>query len=565
MADNKLNYILFIILSIGIILGFSIFFNDPPPRQDSEKMGDVGQLSKSSSPTTTEDFPSDKADYLKEGLNFPDEPENLAQGELITVQTPLYVGVIDTLGGRVSSWHLKKYRERVDDGKTLVNLFKGSPPGFSPLLKVSGLRLPELIPFEFNGKSNIDIREGTREISLYWDSPQGIGVRKTYSFDSSTYVVKQSLEVINSGTVPLRERLFIGWHGNIEQKGRGESSTSFIALVSNELERVEKSPKEAVDYKGVINWFGYASKYFMVALLPNIGADTVIRLTPTAERNVVKAVFGYPSDTIPTGKESIRKWEIYLGPIEPETLKPVGHNVEQAVNYGWLGFLAKPLLGFLKFLNTYIGNYGISIIVITIIIRVLFFPLTVRSMASMRQMQLKMEKFKPEMDALKERYKDDKAKQNAELMKLYSKHGVNPLSSLGGCMPMLVQIPVFIALYDVLLHSIDLRHSSFLWINDLASPEMLFDIPVLGVPFRILPLLMGVSWYISQKMTPMTAAAASDNMALQMKMMQFMPIIFTFLFWGLPSGLILYWTVSNVLSIGQQIYVNRRVIAPKGG
>jgi YidC/Oxa1 family membrane protein insertase len=214
-------------------------------------------------------------------------------------------------------------------------------------------------------------------------------------------------------------------------------------------------------------------------------------------------------------------------------------------------------------LNGVLKNYGLAIIAITIIIRLVFLPLTIKSMASMKEMQVKMQALKPKMDALKEKYKDDKTKQNAELMKLYTSHGINPLSSLGGCLPLLIQLPVFIALYDVLLYSIELRHSSFLWINDLSEPEFLFNIPGIEIPFRILPLAMGLSWYASQKMTP-TPTMGTENQ-LQMKMMEFMPLIFTVMFWGLPSGLILYWTVSNILSIAQQLYVNRRFVQAKGG
>jgi len=186
----------------------------------------------------------------------------------------------------------------------------------------------------------------------------------------------------------------------------------------------------------------------------------------------------------------------------------------------------------------------------------------VKSMKSMKDVQNKMKKLKPEIDALKEKYKNDKSTQQAEMMKLYTSNNINPLSSLGGCLPLLIQFPVFIALYFALLYSIDLRHSSFLWINDLSQPEYLFD--VLGIPFRILPLLMGISWFFSQKLTPMTSPG-SEAMEMQMKLMQFMPIIFTVMFWGLPSGLILYWTVSNILSIGQQLYINRQVPNPEGG
>lgn len=378
-------------------------------------------------------------------------------------------------------------------------------------------------------------------------------------------MVKQRFEVTNSTASPLKEKLAVRWYGKVEQHGRGGNTRSFITLVSNDVEKIEEAPDEPRTYTGVVEWFGYSEKYFISAFLPETGADTSINVSPINEKGLVRSMYSYPTDTIPAGKRSVKNWEVYLGPLEYDIVKAVGYNLQESINYGWVEILAKPLLDFLKWLNTYFHNYGISIIVITIIIRVVFLPLTVRSMVSMKQMQVKMEKIKPKMEALKEKYKDDKAKQNAEVMKLYTSHGINPLSSLGGCLPMLLQLPVFIALYDVLLHAIDLRHSSFLWINDLSEPETLFDIPGIGIPFRILPLLMGLSWFISQKMTPMTPAAGGDNMQLQMKMMQFMPIIFTVMFWGLPSGLILYWTVSNILSIGQQIYVNRRIIAHKGG
>jgi membrane protein insertase, YidC/Oxa1 family, C-terminal domain len=272
--------------------------------------------------------------------------------------------------------------------------------------------------------------------------------------------------------------------------------------------------------------------------------------------------FYYPPDTIPAGKTSVYESKLYLGPMDYGFLESVGYGLEQAPNYGWVEFLAKPLLWLLKALNEVFKNYGVTIIVITLLIRLVFLPLTLKGMASMKGMQTKMQEIKPKMDALKEKYKDDKTKQNQELMKLYTSQGINPLTGLGGCLPLLIQFPVFIALYYVLDYAIELRHSSFLWIDDLSSPEHLFDIPGTGIPFRVLPLAMGVSWYASQKMTP-TAGLGTDS--AQMKIMEFMPIIFTVMFWGLPSGLILYWTVSNILSIVQQLYVNRRFTAPKGG
>ena len=227
-------------------------------------------------------------------------------------------------------------------------------------------------------------------------------------------------------------------------------------------------------------------------------------------------------------------------------------SLEKAHDLGWFDWLASPLEQLLNFSNKYIKNYGIAIIIITILIRILFLPLTVKSMMSMKKMQSKMALLKPKLDEIKEKFKDDKSTQNSEIMKLYSKEGMNPLSSLSGCLPMLIQLPVFVALYNVLLYSLDLRHTSFMWISDLSSPENLFDI--FGIPFRALPLIMGISWYITQKMTPPNPGADE----FQTKIFQYMPILFTVMFWGLPSGLILYWTISNIISIFQQIYINQK-------
>jgi len=174
-----------------------------------------------------------------------------------------------------------------------------------------------------------------------------------------------------------------------------------------------------------------------------------------------------------------------------------------------------------------------------------------------KDLEAELDELRSTLDALKEKYKNDRKRQNEETMKLYSSHGINPLSSLGGCLPMLAQVPVFIALYYGLLYSIELRHSSFLWIKDLSAPEILFNMPATSVPFRNPPLAMGVSWWFSTKLTPMTATG--DTAAMQAKVMQFMPVVFTFVMWEFPSGLLLYWTASNLLSVAQQIYINRSV------
>jgi YidC/Oxa1 family membrane protein insertase len=217
------------------------------------------------------------------------------------------------------------------------------------------------------------------------------------------------------------------------------------------------------------------------------------------------------------------------------------------VDYGFFEFLAKPLLALLKLFHEFAGNFGIAIIIVTVLIKVLFYPLTRKSFTAMRDMQ----RMQPKLEALKKKYEKDKERLNKEMMALYRTEGINPL---GGCLPMVLQIPVFFALYQVLLNSIELRHAPFLfWINDLSSPEDLYtlDVAGFGLPLRLLPLVMGVTMMMQQKMTPSSMDKA------QQQIMMIMPVMFTFLFWGFPSGLVLYWLVNNVISIMQQWWMNR--------
>ena len=564
--ENRVNWIIFLVLAFAILIAQAYFFSEPPKETQNQE-----EVTQDASGNT---FSTDNTDTSDQFASFEDtaEPSEQApstpKGNLVTISTPLYEGVIDTAGARIVSWKLKDYNLSANgEGVELVNLFNGSHPGFNTMLFAKDLNVPEFIPYQYSGANEVSLLDGTKELVFTWTSPQGISIKNIFEIDAATYLVKQSFEITNSTGTPLQERVVVKWPGPVKGGGMttGVDTNTFVALISDEVERINSSPDEAEIYKGVINWFGFSEKYFTTTFLPETGAETAIEISPSKQEGQIQARFAYPPNTIPAGKSSLKTWEVYMGPLEANLLKPIGYDLDRAINYGWFGFLARPMLQFLEWLNQYFYNYGVSIIVLTVIIRVLFFPLTVKSMISMKKMALKTEKIKPEMDALKEKYKDDRTKQNTELMALYSKHGINPLSQLGGCLPLLIQFPVFIAIYDILRHSIDLRHSPFLWIQDLSEPDMLFMIPVIDIPFRLLPIIMGAAWFLAQKMTPMSTAMGGEQMQLQMKLMQYMPIFFVFLFWNLPSGLVLYWTVSNILSIVQQVYVNRKVMALQGG
>jgi YidC/Oxa1 family membrane protein insertase len=255
-----------------------------------------------------------------------------------------------------------------------------------------------------------------------------------------------------------------------------------------------------------------------------------------------------PQFTVNPGQSVTVTHRLFVGPKDIDVLKEQGNSLEQSLDLGWFTVIAKPLMYTLKFFYKYVGNYGIAIIIITVILKALFFPLTHKSYKSMKGMQ----KIQPEMTKLREKYKDDRDAMNKAVMELYREHKVNPM---GGCLPMVVQIPVFFALYKSLMFSIELRHAPFLlWITDLAGPDNLFG-QLLHIPFVIgpLPILMGISMFVQQKMTP------SQMDPMQQKMMLALPVVFTFMFLSFPSGLVLYWLVNNVLTIGQQMYINKLV------
>ncbi len=548
-SDLKRNYILFLVLSVLVIVGYSAFFAEAPKEKQTVKTDRPA-----SAPATAGNLSGEAGSIQEPPTEFEPIKSSYAS-KIIKVKSDLYTAEIDTLGGKVVGWNLAEYKKTLETDSVPVGVINEGKRSFNTILRVKNEKMPELIPFSYKGSTDLVVGDEGLDVNLFWRKPGGLTVRKTISFYPGKYFIRENLEVLNGTKRQINQKVYVGWENTVYESG-SNSLYEFVSMVAGEVKRTKKPLKETKTFNGEINWFGFGDKYFFSGFLPEIGGDQGLYLQPLDEKGLAGASFSYPEQRTAAGKSYKVGWKSYFGPKNEPDLKEAGYNLEKSIDYGYAGVLTKIAVVALKFVNNFFSNYGISIIVLTLFLRVIFFPLTVKSMKSMKAVQNKMKKLKPEIDALKEKYKDDKSTQQAEMMKLYTSNNINPLSSLGGCLPLLIQLPVFIALYFALLYSIDLRHSSFLWVNDLSQPEHLFD--VLGIPFRILPILMGVSWFLSQKLTPMTTPG-SETMELQMKLMQFMPIIFTVMFWGLPSGLILYWTVSNVLSIGQQLYINRQV------
>jgi YidC/Oxa1 family membrane protein insertase len=293
---------------------------------------------------------------------------------------------------------------------------------------------------------------------------------------------------------------------------------------------------------GDIQWAALSGRYFLAAMVPVDAQSRRLWLKLRDSTVEEKLLFPISAAAIAEGLD------IFVGPKDFDALDGVGHSLSHAVNLGWFGFIAVPLLHELQLSHSFTGNYGVDIILLTVIIKILFIPLTQRSFRSMREMQ----KLQPQMAKIRERFKDTPEQMNKEIMELYRRHKVNPL---GGCLPMVLQIPVFIGLYQALLNTIALRHAPFmLWINDLSAPDRLgmLQLPFVQHPgLPVLTLLMGASMFVQQWMTPSTGDPA------QQRVMMVMPLMFTFMFVNFPSGLALYWLVNNLLTIAQQFYMNR--------
>ena len=375
--------------------------------------------------------------------------------------------------------------------------------------------------------------EGVLVLTLKHES--GLEVFREFKFHYNDYAVEVKTRITASPLAAknLQYSIILG----PGMGGKISSQTDYIvfsgATVFNNNERIEHPPEElntTAYHRGDLKWIAFQNKYFGSALIPLQGSKAGIVFK---EKDQVFIGLEYES----VQSAATASHLFYAGTKELEILEKKGNHLVRMIDYGWFGnkfaFLVKPLLKVLAYFYGLTQNYGWSIIFLTLIIKLLFFPLTHKSFKSMKGMQ----KIQPYVKVIQERNKDDRQKMNEELLELYKKHKVNPV---GGCLPMLLQIPVFIALYHALFFSIELRGAPFIgWITDLSVQD----------PYYVTPVLMGITMFLQQKMTP----SVGDPM--QQKIMMFLPIVFTFLFISFPAGLVIYWTVNNILTISQQYYI----------
>jgi YidC/Oxa1 family membrane protein insertase len=475
----------------------------------------------------------------------------------IAIEMPLYSVKLSNRGAGITSWTLKEFRESSDLGSPPIELITGQAPN----------RTSVVTPFEELGLGDLSdhvFRVTADDFSsvVFETSSRGITVRKTFTFDSDSYSFRVLLEVENQSTAPLAPRFQVHIPAHIKD-GADFREQALAALEdgSSVNEAVQglgkggflgsltgKRPEPYRDYTGDIDWAGIQTTYFLSVILPDSPSQAGVRIAALETGVSGIAEIFFDPITIPPGQSAARELRGYMGPKEIDRLESLGGETVRAIDLGWSWVqpLTRFFSLFLTMLYSIIPNYGVAIIILTILVRVVTAPLTIKQMRSMERMRA----LSPKLKEIQAKYADDRPKQSEQTMALYKSEGVNPL---GGCLPMLLQFPVFIGLFYALRSTIDLRQSPFFgWIDDLSAPETLFEIPGVGLPIRVLPLIMGATMVLQQKITPMQADPAQAKM-----MMTVMPIMMTFVFYQFPSGLVLYWMVSNVLAITHQLIIGR--------
>src|SRR5450830_946919 len=472
-----------------------------------------------------------------------------AKGETITITTDVVKADITTVGGELKRLELLKHRDTVDPTKNLV-LFD-SAAGHTYLAD-SGL-LGGAFPNHktiFTAQPGVRTLDNGNSVQLVLEAQEnGVKLTKTYTFKRGDYVIDLKHTVTNDSAAAIAPSLYLQLVRDGNKPG-GEShfySTFTGPAVYTDAEKFQKLTFEKIEEgkeqhatKADNGWIALVQHYFVSAIIPPEKAQRDI-FTKKVATNLYAVGTILPLGSVAPGASVSMDAQLYSGPQESAVLEKTAPGLELVKDYGWLTIIAKPIFWLMIHIHAVVGNWGWTIILLTMLIKAVFFPLSAASYRSMA----KMKAVTPKMTAIRERHKGDPQNMNREMMALYKTEKINPL---GGCLPIVIQIPVFISLYWVLLASVEMRGAPWLgWIHDLTAPD----------PFYILPVLMAVSMFIQTKLNP------TPPDPVQAKVMMFMPIAFSVMFFFFPSGLVLYWVVNNVLSITQQWVITRKLQAGK--
>lgn len=468
-----------------------------------------------------------------------------AQAKTITVTSDVLTLSIDTLGGDIVSAKLNQYAEELDSAESFVLLQNTQGHQF---IAQSGLVGPQGIDVTSNNRpayqvnaESFTLAEGQDELRIPMTyQANGIDYTKTFILKRGSYAVDVVFDVANNSGNPATLGMYAHLRQNLLDSGGnlamptyrgGAYSTSDVRYKKYSFDDM-KDRNLSAQNDVTVNWAAMIQHYFASAWIPR--NEPQAQLYSRVISNLGDIGIRTPNKTIANGDKAEFEATLWVGPKLQDKMAAVAPNLDLVVDYGWLWFIAKPLHWLLSVIQSFVGNWGVAIICLTFIVRGAMYPLTKAQYTSMAKMRM----LQPKLQAMRERIGDDRQRMSQEMMELYKKEKVNPL---GGCLPIVLQMPIFIALYWALMESVELRHSPFFgWIHDLSAQD----------PYYILPLLMGASMFVIQKMSPTTV---TDPM--QQKIMTFMPVMFTFFFLWFPSGLVLYWLVSNIVTLIQQTLI----------
>ncbi|MBL0689574.1 MAG: membrane protein insertase YidC [Pseudoalteromonas sp.] len=468
----------------------------------------------------------------------------LAKRAVINITTDVFKVKIDTKGGDIVETDLIDYKETKGSDVPYMLLGEFDGKQYFSQSGLIGLNGPDASangrPTYQSEQTSYTLTGDELRVPLQFTDSNGVSFTKTYVFKKGQYDVGLEYKVNNTTSSPVQVQLYTQIKRTVQEKGSMVDQNYLGAAYGTDDEPYEKySFSDMADKNLNINTQGgyvaFIQHYFVSAWVPmQDQANTLYSLITKSNA----AIIGVKDEAVnvQAGSEQVLTATYYMGPKESDKLEAIHTDLDLTVDYGWLWFISQPLFVLLKWLHSILGNWGVAIIAITIIVKSLMYPLTKAQYTSMA----KMRALQPKMKALKEKYGDDRQKFGQATMEMYRKEKVNPM---GGCFPILLQMPIFLALFYVFLESTELRHAEFvLWLTDLSAKD----------PYYVLPILFGASMFVTQKLQPMTV---TDPM--QQKMMTFMPVIFSVFFLWFPSGLVLYWLVSNLISIVQMLIIYR--------
>ncbi len=586
MSSEQKNLFLAIGLSLMVLLGWNYFYGVPAVDKSRQVSQQATQAPSATSPAPigAPETPgiSQPPGAATETLALPRTREQaLALSPRITIDTPALTGSIALKGARIDDVSLKHYRETTDPKSPLIVLLSptgSANPYYAETGFVAATGATAALP---NGNTLWSTNAKTltldKPVELTWDNGQGLIFHRTISIDDHyMFAIKDRVENTTAQATALHPYALITRHGKPKTDGYAVLHEGLLGIVGDSriieltYDAIEKETKATKLADGVSGWLGFTDKYWASAIIPAQDAPFKGRFSatgPVGPQRIYQTDLLEEAQTIaPNATTDVTTTRVFAGAKEVQTIDGYQtqygiKNFDLMIDWGWFYFITKPLFKLIDVIYKFVGNFGVAILIVTVIVKAVFYPLANRSYLSMA----KMKAAQPEMAAIKERFPDDKQKQQQELMELYRREKINPVA---GCLPVVVQIPVFFALYKVIFITLEMRHAPFFgWIHDLSAPDPtnLFNLfglipldptqlPMIGhfLAIGIWPLVMGISMFIQMKMNP------EPTDPVQKQMFTWMPVLFTFMLGTFPAGLVIYWTWNNTLSVIQQYFIMRR-------